>query len=121
MILVDTSVWIEHMHGRVPQLAIALDDAQVLSHPFVIGELACGSIRSRRQILDLLNELPTAPIANHDEAIALIERRALMGKGLTYADVHLLAAAAIGDDVQLWTNDKKLRSAAHAMGLAYRE
>ncbi len=120
MILVDTSVWIEHIHGRLPKLAQAMDDGMVLVHPFVVGELACGSIKSRRKFLDLLEELPTAPIANHGEAIALIEQRTLMGKGLSYADVHLLASAAIGDEVRLWTNDKKLLAAADAMGLAYR-
>jgi len=120
MILVDTSVWIEHIHTRLPGLGLAMDDGMVLAHPFVVGELACGNIKSRRKVLDLLAELPPAPIANHEEAIALIERRSLMGKGLSYADVHLLASAAIGDDVQLWTNDKKLLAAADTMGLAYR-
>ena len=120
MILVDTSVWIEHIHVRVPRLAVALEEARVLTHPLVIGELACGGIKSRRKFLDLMAELPLAPIVNHAEAIALIERRALMGKGLSYGDVQLLASAAIADDVQLWTNDKKLLAAADAMGLAYR-
>lgn len=120
MILVDTSVWIEHIHKRVPRLALAMEAGLVLTHPFVIGELACGGIKARRKFLDLLAELPSAPIVHHAEAIALIELRALMGKGLSYPDVHLLASTAIADDVRLWTNDKKLLAAAESMNLAYR-
>ena len=86
MILIDTSIWIEHLNNRLPRLISAIDDADVLTHPFVIGELACGNIKSRRRVLDLLAELPAAALANHAEALALIERRALMGKGLAYPD-----------------------------------
>jgi predicted nucleic acid-binding protein len=121
MILVDTSVWIEHTHNRMPQLVRALDDALVLSHPFVVGELACGGIKLRRKLLDVLGELPPAPIASHAEALAMIEARALMGLGLAYTDVHLLASAAIGDDVQLWTNDKRLAAVAVKLGIGYGE
>ena len=120
MILVDTSVWIEHIHKSIPRLAEALEEGQVVSHPFVIGELACGNIRARKQMLQFLAELPATPVAENAEALSLIERRNLMGKGLAYVDVHLLAASAIGNDVQLWTSDRRLHAAAHAMKLAYR-
>lgn len=120
MILVDTSVWIEHIHKPIPKLAEALEEGLVVSHPFVFGELACGNIRARKQVLQFLAELPSTPVADNAEALALIERRNLMGKGLAYVDVHLLAAAAIGRDVQLWTSDKRLHSAAAAMKLAHR-
>lgn len=120
MILVDTSVWIQHIHAPIARLAELLDDLLVLSHPFVVGELSCGNIRGRKQQLEFMAELPAAPLADHAEALALIEQRRLMGKGLTYADIHLLASAAIGNGVELWTNDKKLNAAASAMGKAFR-
>lgn len=120
MILVDTSVWIQHIHAPIPRLAEALEHWDVVSHPFVIGELACGNIRGRKQQLDLMAELPRATVVDHYEALALIEGRRLMGKGLAYADIHLLASAAVGNGVELWTNDKRLFAAASAMGRAFR-
>lgn len=120
MVLVDTSVWIQHLHTPIPQLAELLEDLTVLSHPYVVGELACGNIRGRKQQLELMAELPIAPSVDHNEALALIEQRKLMGKGLAYTDIHLLASAAIGNRVELWTADKKLFAAANSMGLAFR-
>lgn len=108
------------MHTPIPRLAEALERWEVMSHPFVIGELACGNIRGRKQHLDLMAELPKATVVDHSEALALIEGRRLMGKGLAYADIHLLASAAIGNSAELWTNDKKLFAAASAMGKAFR-
>ena len=120
MILVDTSVWIDHIHHRVPGLAQALDDGEVVSHAFVIGELACGTIQARKQILALMQQLPSAPMATHDEALELVERRRLMGKGLSYADVHLLASVAIADGLQLWTSDKRLAAVAATLKIGFR-
>ncbi len=119
MILVDTSVWIDHIHRRVPQLAQALVDGEVVSHAIVIGELACGNIQARRQILALMQQLPSVPLVSHEEALELIERRRLMGKGLSYADVQLLASVAITHGARLWTNDKQLAAVAVALKVGF--
>lgn len=99
------------------RLAGLLDDGVVMSHPFVIGELACGALRQRGTILSLMEELPVASTATHPEVMAFIEARRLMARGLGYVDVHLLAAASL-DAVPLWTLDKRLGVAVEALGLA---
>ena len=108
MILVDTSVWIDHLRTRNDELARALEDGEVLVHSAVIGELACGNLRNRTEILGLLRALPQAREATHDEVIALVERRKLMGRGVGYIDAHLLAAAVLTPWTRLWTHDKRL-------------
>lgn len=118
MILVDTSVWVDHLHKGVPELAQALEQEQVLTHPFVIGELACGGLKNRREILQLLTALPSAAVASHEEALVFIEERTLMGKGLGYIDAHLLASATLVADARLWTHDKRLASVARELGVA---
>ena len=118
MILVDTSVWIEHLRRGEPRLAAALDEGEVLVHPFVIGELACGNIGNRERILDLLQELPRASEASHDEVMVMIDRRKLRAKGIGYVDAHLLAAVAITPLATLWTLDKRLRAVAASLSLA---
>ena len=120
MILVDTSVWIDHLRRGNTRLAATLDVGQVMSHPVVIGELACGTLRQRSIVLALLAKLPVSSTATHAEALAFVEARGLMGRGLGYVDVHLLAAAAL-DDVGLWTLDKRLDGAARALGIAASE
>ena len=117
MILVDTSVWVNHLRRGNARLAGMLEDGIVVSHPFVIGELACGTLRLRAALLSLLAELPVATIATHAEAMAFIEFRRLMGRGLGSVDVHLLAAALM-DRLPLWTLDKRLDVAAKALGVA---
>ncbi|MBA2409475.1 MAG: type II toxin-antitoxin system VapC family toxin [Gammaproteobacteria bacterium] len=112
MILVDTSVWIDHLRQGKPVLADALDTGQVMMHPLVLGELACGNLKNRRDVLALLAKLPTAPIATEPEALAFIEQRALMGRGIGYIDVHLLAATALAGTARLWTLDKRLAAVA---------
>ena len=119
MILVDTSVWIDHFHRSLPPLAEALEREEVLTHPFVIGELACGTLAKRREVLDLLAALPAAARATDEEALALIERRTLMGKGLGYIDVHLLAAVLLTERAQLWTRDRRLHTAATQLRIAF--
>lgn len=89
-------------------------------HPFVIGEIACGSLARRRATLELLHDLPASPLADPDEVLRYVERHALHGQGIGYVDVHLLAATALGDGVRLWTLDQRLDGAATALGLAYR-
>ena len=117
-ILADTSVWVDHLRFGNATLADALDQGLVMAHPFVIGELACGTLRNRRALLALLGALPGAPVATADEALAFIDRHRLMGRGLGYVDVQLLAAAALAGDVRLWTLDKHLAMAASRVKLA---
>lgn len=118
MILVDTSVWIDHFHSPVAPLVEALELGEVLTHPFVIGELACGRIRKRREVLNLLAALPSASVATSDEVLHFIEEQALMGKGIGYVDVHLLASVSLSEGVRLWTTDKRLAPVARMLGLS---
>ena len=119
MILVDTSIWIDHLRSGDTRLADLLNRSQVLAHPFVIGELACGNLRKREEILRLLNNLPQSPIASPAEALHFMERNQLMGQGIGYIDVHLLAATALAENALLWTNDKRLKKVAIGMKLAF--
>ena len=121
MILVDTSVWVDHLRDGTPALAAALEKGRVLTHPFVLGELACGNLKNRGEVLQLLGELPAAPMATDPEALDFIERRALMGRGIGYVDVHLLASVALAGTAQLWTRDKRLAAVAADLELAYAE
>ncbi|MHB1328288.1 MAG: type II toxin-antitoxin system VapC family toxin [Gemmatimonadales bacterium] len=117
MILVDTSVWIDHLRQGNDRLAALLAAETVACHPFVVGEIACGSLRNRREVLELLDRLPTAPAATHNEAIKFLEAHRLMGLGLGYIDIHLLAAAMLGG-IAFWTLDKRLAQAAGRLGLS---
>ena len=121
MILVDTSVWIDHLRSGEPKLSEALEGGGVLMHPFVLGELACGNLENRAEVLRLLGDLPPAPIAKHPEALNFIERRALMGRGIGYIDVHLLASVALDGAARLWTRDRRLATAAEELNLAFNE
>jgi predicted nucleic acid-binding protein len=120
VILVDTSVWIGHLRGREPALAAELNAGRVLMHPFVLGELACGTLRNRRELLGLFRGLPASPVATDDEAMLYIERHSLMGRGIGWIDVHLLAAAALAGTAQLWTRDGRLAAVASELSLAHR-
>ena len=117
MILVDTSVWVDHFRRGNARLVTALDRQQVVTHPFVIGELACGDLNHRTESLALLRELPVAPLATDHEALALIEARKLMGRGLGYVDVHLLAAALLSPQLTIWTLDAALSTTAARLGV----
>lgn len=119
MILVDTSVWIDHLRRGVPALASILDRGEVLTHPFVLGELACGRLAHRARLLQLMAELPSAPVATHEEALHFIKRRALMGRGIGWVDVHLLAAVTLDGTARLWTRDKRLGAVASDIGIAF--
>ena len=118
MILADTSVWIEHLRTGRTGLEAALAEGEVLTHPLVLGELACGNIANRREILALLRELSVAREASHAEAMTLIDNRRLMGRGIGYIDVQLLAATAITPLARLWTLDRRLARIAAEMGVA---
>lgn len=119
MILVDTSIWVTHFRHGNRQLKNLLMDAEVMCHPFIIGELACGNIENRNEILSLLKSLPLAPTIEFDEFIFFIERNRLMGIGIGFVDVHLLASAKL-TEIPLWTADKRLKSAAAKLYLAYK-
>ena len=120
MILLDTSVWVDHLRRNDPLVVQVLESGQAAAHPFVIGELACGNLKSRARVIDLLQALPQLAMATDDEVLYFIERHKLMGRGIGYVDAHLLAAAAIGGSM-LWTRDKRLREIAIELGVAHRE
>ena len=117
MILVDTSVWVNHFRRTDARLVQLLEDGEVMTHPLVIGELACGKLPRRREVLDLFHQLEAAPIAADDEALAFIERHRLMGRGIGYVDVHLLASSLMTSEVELWTMNKRLAAVASAFGV----
>lgn len=118
MVLVDTSVWVSHFRRRHPGLVNLLNDGEVACHPFIVGELACGNLRNRTTILTLLQALPMAVVAEHQETMTFIESRALMGKGLGYIDVHLLASCILSG-LPIWTLDKKLERVADMVHCRY--
>ena len=109
MTLVETSVWIGHFRNGNARLGHLLEQGDVLTHPFVVGELACGSVRNRDEVFHLLNELPKAPVALDSEALQLIETKKLWGRGIGWIDVHLLASAILSHST-LWTLDRRLAS-----------
>ena len=115
--LVDTSVWIDHLRRSNAHLEYLLEEGRILTHPFVIGELACGSLRRREEVLRLMSALPAATVATDDEVMALIERQGLHGTGLGWVDLHLLASARLMRQ-SLWTADRRLRKATIRLGLA---
>jgi hypothetical protein len=118
MILVDTSIWIDHFRATDVHLVALLTRNEVLVHPFVIGEIALGSIAKRVDVLRYLNNLPLAITATHDEVMAFIDGRKLANTGLGYVDASLLAAAALTPDVALWSRDKNLRASATRCGVS---
>lgn len=118
MVLVDTSIWIKHLGKGLPKLVDLLTSGQVLMHSMVIGELACGSLKNRDEILELLKNLPRSQHASDNEVLHLIETRKLMSLGIGYIDMHLLAATLLGGD-QIWTADTKLAGAASALKIGY--
>lgn len=117
MILVDTSVWIDHLRVGKDRLVALLNAGRVLAHPFVIGELACGNLHNRAEVLKLLKHLPQAPVASHEEVLFFIENNELMGRGIGFIDAHLLAATALADTSRIWTRDKRLERVAADLNL----
>jgi predicted nucleic acid-binding protein len=117
--LVDTSVWVDHLRRPNARLVSLLERGAVWCHPFVIGEVACGNLVRRDEVLALLAALPQAPTADHPEALAFVETNRLTGSGVGWIDVHLLASAKLVG-LPLWTLDRRLASAAGALGIAPR-
>jgi len=116
MVLVDTSVWVDHLRGGDHRLEALLEAGGVFIHPFVVGELACGNLRNRSNLLSLLRQLPEARQATHREVLLFIENRKLMGWGIGYVDVHLLAATALTESARLWTRDERLGALTAELG-----
>lgn len=115
MILVDTSVWVDHLRGGDVRLSGLLDAGQVLVHPFVIGEIALGSLRRRDVILPALADLPPAVVATDAEVLDMIDRRSVSGLGIGWVDAHLLASARLTSGATLWTRDRRLARVAAAL------
>ncbi|MGA9867596.1 MAG: PIN domain-containing protein [Acetobacteraceae bacterium] len=120
MTLVDTSVWIDHWHASDQTLARLLNERSVLGHPFVVGEVAMGSLRGRDQVLTDMRRLPQAAVARRDEVLGFIERHRLFGLGMGYVDAHLIAATRLTPGAVLWTRDRRLHDAADRLGVAMR-
>ena len=118
MILVDTSIWIDHLRSGNRALAALLQTDLVCSHDFVIGELACGSLRNRAEVLGLLQSLPRLAAATDEETLFFIEKQKLMGRGIGYIDAHLLAATVLRG-ARLWTKDRSLKGIAEDSGWAH--
>ena len=117
MILVDTSVWIDHLHKSEPDLVAMLGADEVGCHPYVIEELALGSLKRRTTVLELLGSQRSFPVLTHDEVMALVNGRQLWGRGLSAVDVHLLGSVALVGGARLWTRDKRLAAACRDVGV----
>jgi predicted nucleic acid-binding protein len=119
VVLVDSSIWIDHLHKTNTHLGDLLEHSEVSVHPMVIGELALGNISNRTEVLDLLADLPTPEVALHTEVMVLIESHKLYGRGLGLTDAHLLASVLLSPDTTLWTRDKALHAAAVIVNKAH--
>ena len=120
MLLVDSSVWIDHLRVADPALVRYLGEENVLCHAFVVGEVAMGSIRDRERTVARLNRLPIANEARHSEVMLLVEQERLFSRGLSWIDAHLLASTLITPGARLWTRDRRLHDAADQLAIAAR-
>jgi len=119
MVLVDTSVWVDYLRDGDKALAQLLRQGQVCTHSMIIGELACGYLQNRKSLLELLQNLPGSIEASHLEAMLLLESHKLMGKGIGYVDLHLLASSLLSMNTTLWTRDKRLKLVAESLDIAF--
>jgi predicted nucleic acid-binding protein len=117
LILVDTSIWVDHFRSNDARLERLLDSSRISTHPFVVGEIALGNLRNRNEILQLLAALPAVAVASYDEALSFISNFSLAGRGLGYIDVHLLAAVNLTPQTTLWSKDKKLLAVAQDLSI----
>lgn len=120
MILVDTSVWIDHLRKNDQHLQLLLLDGEVACHPLVVGELVCENLKNRKEIIDLLQALPIVPQIEFEEYLYFVEEHKLFGKGIGYIDIHLLASAKLSQ-TKIWTLDKRLKSTAIELGISYKK
>lgn len=118
MIVVDSSIWIDHLRSTEQGLASLLSSRRVLMHPFVLGEIALGNFAQRRELISNLSRLREAPVASHKELLAFVEGERLFGAGIGYVDAHLLASTCLLPGAYIWTRDKRLAAVADRMGIA---
>ena len=118
MVLVDTSIWINHLRKGQPTLREMLIDGEVTCHPFIVGELACGNLSNRAEFFSLLQTLPMVPVADQAEVLYFIEKHNLMGKGVGFVDIHILASAHLAH-MPIWTSDKRLQSITLGMNISF--
>jgi predicted nucleic acid-binding protein len=121
MVLVDTSVWINHLHHSNHVLVDALGRSLVAQHPMVIGELALGSLSNREEFLQLLADLPPMPVASHDEVLHFVNQNHLYGRELSLIDAHLLASTTLSPGALIWMEDRRLSTVADQLGIAYKQ
>ncbi len=119
MVLIDTSVWIDHLRSSEPEMSVLHADRQIVMHPMVIGELACGNLPERSNALSYLASLPRIVVATDDEVLFFIERHQLMGTGIGYIDAHLLTASFLHGTTQLWTRDRRMLAVADQLGIEF--
>jgi predicted nucleic acid-binding protein len=120
MVIVDTSIWVWHLRQGHSRLQELLQLSEVVCHPFIIGELACGNIKNRDEIISLIQSLPMLDVIGHEEFLHFIENRQLMGKGLGFVDIHLIASAILAN-IPLWTMDKKLKQVSTLLNVNFIE
>jgi predicted nucleic acid-binding protein len=120
MVLVDASIWIDHLRLKDEQLITLLELGQVFIHPMIIGELACGYLQNRQQLLSLWNNLPCVTEASHNEALHCLEKNKLMGKGIGYIDLHLLASTLLTSNTSVWTRDRRLDDLAERLNICWK-
>ena len=121
MILVDTSIWVDHLRAGDAHLSALLEVSNVAMHPMVLGELACGNLKNRDTLLSLWRNLPQLVAVADTEALFFLHRNRLWGRGIGYIDVHLIASVAMNGESRLWTRDRRLHETAEQLGLAYHE
>ena len=118
MILADTSIWIDHLRGGDAVMTEQLERGSIAMHPVVLGEIALGSLKSRAELLQLLEAMPRTLVASDAEVMHMLDERALFERGLGWVDVHLLAATLLTPGLRLWTRDRRLHAVAEEIGLA---
>ena len=120
MVLIDTSVWIDHLHSADQHLVLLLENEQIVMHPMVIGELALGNLANRHQTLGDLADMPQISVATHEEVMYLIDTNRLMGTGISYVDANLLASVIAYGDTKLWSRDRRLNEAASKFDVVHK-
>lgn len=121
MVLVDTSVWINHLRYNDEVLCDLLEQGHACVHSLVIGELACENLQNRSQLISLLKNLPHVSEASHEEALFCLDQHRLMGRGISFVDVHLIASALLTPNTTLWTRDRRLSAVAQSLHISWPE
>ena len=119
MVLVDTAVWVDHLHTNDEHLSMLLENEQIVIHPMIIGELAMGNLANRQQTLEDFAKLPEISVATHQEVLFFVEHHRLMGTGISYIDAHLLTASVLHGETQLWTRDRRMMTVADQLEIMF--